>query len=400
MNRLSIAILLITFGMLTASAASAQEAAVSPAPGTVPIVSLYTMGPGDDTFSRFGHAAACVFDQTYPNGVCYNYGTADFNDPLPLIWGVLRGRATFWVSEVSLARVMKTYKRLDRTLYRQDLPLTDEAARALAARLALDATPENRNFIYHHFNDNCATRLRDHIDVATGGKLRAATDQDEGDTLRQYVREGFAPSALLSVSSELLMSRVIDTPRTRWQAMFMPEVMREEIQEHLGVAPQIISARKGPVSDAPADRGARFLITAGLVLGALLVPLSLLRSSPRPRRAARAIGAGVIGAVGALMFTLALISTEQELWLNEYLFLFLPLDLALPRLKGAWLRRYCAARVALVTVVALLGLSGVFLQPSLGPLLIVLAGLSPSLLDAFASRSAATPAGDAVDPSV
>ena len=35
---------------------------------------------------------------------------------------------------------------------------------------------EHRYYIYDHFFDNCTTRLRDMIDRATGGKLRAGSD--------------------------------------------------------------------------------------------------------------------------------------------------------------------------------------------------------------------------------
>src|SRR5262249_22317515 len=57
-----------------------------------PTVELYTMGPGDDLFSAFGHAAVCVLDERSPAGRCYNYGTADFRTPLPLTWAFVRGR--------------------------------------------------------------------------------------------------------------------------------------------------------------------------------------------------------------------------------------------------------------------------------------------------------------------
>src|SRR5262245_47152485 len=61
-----------------------------------PVVELYTMGPGDELFSAFGHAAVCVLDERTPAGRCYNYGTADFRTPLPLTWNFVRGRARFW----------------------------------------------------------------------------------------------------------------------------------------------------------------------------------------------------------------------------------------------------------------------------------------------------------------
>ena len=50
-------------------------------------VDLYTFGPGEDVFSKFGHAAICVFDEEGLGGRCFNYGTADFSTP----GGILNG---------------------------------------------------------------------------------------------------------------------------------------------------------------------------------------------------------------------------------------------------------------------------------------------------------------------
>lgn len=77
-----------------------NTAETGPAPeGPPPIIELYTMGQGDLVFEKFGHAALCV---THTLGrrrtTCYNYGTTDFDDIVPLFWGFVRGRSEFWVS--------------------------------------------------------------------------------------------------------------------------------------------------------------------------------------------------------------------------------------------------------------------------------------------------------------
>src|SRR5947207_2198338 len=105
-------------------------------------VELYTMGPGDDLFSAFGHAAICVRDARSPAGRCYNYGTADFRTPVPLTFHFIRGRARFWVSVIDLPRLLWLYRGADRTVYRQRLPLPPAQADALAA--ALEASTDER----------------------------------------------------------------------------------------------------------------------------------------------------------------------------------------------------------------------------------------------------------------
>jgi hypothetical protein len=93
-----------------------------------------------------------VRDTLTPQGRCYNYGTAEFDSFQALLWDVLRGRARFWVSVSDEPQMIAQYARVeDRTVWRQVLPYPVAARRRLAARLALDALPEHRFYVYHHY---------------------------------------------------------------------------------------------------------------------------------------------------------------------------------------------------------------------------------------------------------
>ncbi len=182
-----------------------------------PEVSLVTMGPGDDVFSRFGHAALCVRDAAEPAGRCYNYGTADFDAPVAFTWSVLRGRGRFWVSVTPEPEMLDLYgPGSDRDVWSQELPLPYAARVALASRLAWDALPAHRDFIYHHYRDNCATRLRDHLDAVTAGALRRRGARPFGHAWRTPTRAGFASDALFVLGSDLALGRVLDRPMSTW----------------------------------------------------------------------------------------------------------------------------------------------------------------------------------------
>src|SRR3970040_134518 len=115
-------------GLIVASAQSLSAAGTR--------VDLYTMGRGDDLFSKFGHAALCVSGGGAPAaGVCYNYGTSDFSRPIGLGWEVVRGRSRFWVSVSDLPDMLASFEIEHRTLYRQILPLTEKQASSLARTL-------------------------------------------------------------------------------------------------------------------------------------------------------------------------------------------------------------------------------------------------------------------------
>ena len=85
-------------------------------------------------------------------------------------------------------------------------PVTPDQARALADTLDRDTQPDKKFYIYHHYHENCTTRLRDHMDAVTGGKLRAGADVPFGPTYRELSGKGFARSTGLLIGTETLIA--------------------------------------------------------------------------------------------------------------------------------------------------------------------------------------------------
>lgn len=348
-----------------------EDIEISPAPAApAPVIDLYTMGPGDDLFSVFGHASLCVTDAQHPTGICYNYGTADFSKPVQLIWDFLQGTAKFWVSGADLPRMLKIYAYLDRTVYRQRLPLSPEEARRGAERLATDALPQNRYYLYHHFRDNCSTRPRDHLDAIVDGRLSAAAGEAYGDSIRGMVRTWTRGWWSLQVLDETLIGRVTDEPLTTWQAMFLPDVLRDHVTRTLGVQPEVIYLRQAPLKQGGQWSGRLILAGVAGLLG--LAGLVAARTGrPWVRRLLLAGVAATLGGIAVILDFLALVSDVPELYLNELLLVLLPTDLALPALPGNALRRYAKARLVLLLPVMALRGAGVFVQPLVVPALMV-----------------------------
>ncbi len=358
---------------LVAPPARAQRDAVS--------VELYTMCPGRDVFSRYGHAALCVRDGESPDGRCYNYGTTDFSTPVPLTWNVLRGRARFWVSVSPLDRMLDWYgpRGEDRTVWRQSVTLSPEAVEALERRLRDDLRPGSREYVYHHFLDNCTTRLRDHLDAVTRGSLRRGTEQrGHGATWRTLVLEGLAGSDALLVAGELLLGRPLDREPTRWQAMFLPAVLRSEVTRALGAPPVALHQRPdAPPSGSP-FAGRRLIAVAALALAAL--------SAPRiTRRFALVVGSVTAGLAAALVWTLSLASSLPELSQNHLLAVLLPTDLALPFLSAPRRVLYARVRLAMALAASAASALGLSPQPLVAPALFVAALMAPSAFEAAPS---------------
>src|SRR5262245_43360330 len=183
----------------------AVVAAAAPARAEdAPVVDLLTMGPGNDIFEAFGHGTLCVTDAQRPEGLCYHYGNFDFSKPVQLVWDFVRGKAKFWAAATPMRRMIDSYTRHDRTIYLQRLPLSHAQATSLVVGLETDLLPENKYYVYHHFKNNCTTRLRDHIDRVTGGQFHSAFERPTGKTWRELSTTGYLGSIPMLIATELV----------------------------------------------------------------------------------------------------------------------------------------------------------------------------------------------------
>src|SRR5690606_33237524 len=189
----------------------------------------------------------CVIYERQPGqSRCYNYGTAEFSDPLELGWKFLRGTARFWVSQWRPGAVVSAYQKSDRSVWRQQLALGPEATQKIVERLEHDAAPKNRYYRYHHFDDNCATRLRDIIDASTQGALRRHHTEAMARSFRELTAPRLADQPGLVALGSVLTGRRLEQLPTFYEGMFLPEVLRKGVYDAFGAEPELVYARRGP----------------------------------------------------------------------------------------------------------------------------------------------------------
>jgi hypothetical protein len=362
-------------------APASAVAAGPPLDDAAPRVVLYTGGPGADVFEAFGHVALCLGPaEGAGDGWCADYGTAFFTDFAGLMWGFLRGQAEFQVLTTPEAAVLARLRGADRTIWRQELPLTPEQARAVAWKLREDTRDPKWRYTYDHFRDNCATRVRDIIDRAVGGAWHAATAgrPGPGTSYRDLGRRRFGTHATLLPPVDLLVGRAADAIPDRWESMFMPDLLRTEAERFFGVAPAKVYTRRGPdLTPDPGWGGRAWFLVLGIVFA---VPLAAARRFGRWTRAAT-LGAVVpLTLLALIVWGMAVISTLPAIRWNEMLLVLLPFDLALVFLPERARRVYALARVGALVLVALLLAAGVLRQPLWAPLFVP---LLPMLVLAF-----------------
>ena len=138
-------------------------------------VSIITCAPGDELYSIFGHSAIRVNDSINQIDLVFNYGTFDFDTP-NFYLKFMRGKLNYMLSMAPYDRFLFEYVYYKRSVWEQVLDLSEVEKNNLFQALIINAEPEHRNYHYHFFFDNCATRIRD---MAAGYEIGRASCREK-----------------------------------------------------------------------------------------------------------------------------------------------------------------------------------------------------------------------------
>jgi hypothetical protein len=190
------------------------------------VIKLATIEPDDPLYTWWGHSALIVEDVRLRVSRFYNYGLFSFDEDFFVNFAM--GRLWFQVGAANTASELASYKAENRTIRIQTLDLEPARRLEMGEFLENNILPQNRTYLYDHYQDNCATRVRDLIDRMVDGQLKAATSAPGRQTLRQHTRRYTAGHFLMNWLLMFLMSGVIDRPIRQWDEMFLPlEVERD-----------------------------------------------------------------------------------------------------------------------------------------------------------------------------
>jgi hypothetical protein len=106
--------------------------------------------------------------------ILYNYGLSAHPFDLRFALGMLAGRMEFMVGIIDTRFALDFYSRVEnRTIIEQELGLSDRQKAFVLGRLGHDSLPENREYNYRYFTDNCATQV---WDILAGEELGIARE--------------------------------------------------------------------------------------------------------------------------------------------------------------------------------------------------------------------------------
>ncbi len=334
--------------LLLVLASTPLHARRPPEPAVLPVISLLTVAPGETYWQRYGHNALLVRE---PSGMAtvYNYGMFDFQQK-NFFLNFARGKMLYRLDTDSLWHTLEGYRRENRWVVEQRLNLLPAQARELAKFLSWNAKPENAEYRYDYFADNCSTRVRDAIDRALGGELRR---QLEGrQTAVSYRHESvrmMSPIAALAIGIDLLVGPATEAPLNVWQQSFLPEALMRAVRDLQLEAPDgslrplviaELQLQPGDGPEAPLQPLSFFwpFVFAGLLAAGVLLALNVwrARAAPRIAFASLAFVFALVSGAGGLILLAVWALTEHWAWHANYnLLLFSPLSLLL---LPTWIR--------------------------------------------------------------
>lgn len=207
-------------------------------------ISLLTCTPGAELYSVFGHNALRIVDSAAGTDIVYNYGTFDFSDP-DFYTKFVRGKLNYFLSQETLNDFLYAYAYFGRGVSEQVLRLTGDEKKRLQQFLFVNVRPENKNYRYDFFYDNCSTRLRDIVwGARSGPPFVSPALVPEGTTFRDhlhvYLDRGQMTWTRLGI--DIILGLEADHIMDVRESMFLPDFLELGVAKARSANDQLVEA--------------------------------------------------------------------------------------------------------------------------------------------------------------
>ncbi|WP_055445312.1 DUF4105 domain-containing protein [Lacinutrix himadriensis] len=184
-------------------------------------ISVLTIGPGTSLNDAFGHNGIRV--KTPYNDVVYDYGRFPFSDP-NFYLNFARGKLLYSQGFSNTYAVIDFYKSQNRSIREQVLDLTTKEKQDMHAFLETNALPQNREYLYDFFYDNCATKIRDVAEEITNNNIHFNEIETlDKSTFRDLIQQNLYWNSWGSFGIDIALGSIIDKQATQYQYMFLPK---------------------------------------------------------------------------------------------------------------------------------------------------------------------------------
>lgn len=186
-------------------------------------ISVLTIAPGASLNDAFGHNAFRIKDPQSNLDVTYDYGRFDFEAP-NFYLNFAKGKLNYSIGSMGFYDFIRFYVSQNRTVKEQILNLTPNEKQSLYNFLIENNKPENRNYLYEFFFDNCATKIKDVVNIAVDNNIIFNKPENfEDASFRTLIQNNLNRNSWGSLGIDIALGSVIDTNAKEEEHMFLPE---------------------------------------------------------------------------------------------------------------------------------------------------------------------------------
>ena len=193
------------------------------------VISVLTIGPGSSLSDSFGHSAIRVQDKSKNYDLVFNYGVYDFNDP-NFYSNFIKGYLNYSLGVSYYKDFRSSYISNNRSIKEQVLLLPDVLNRKIADRLIFNSKPENKNYRYDYFSNNCSTIIKDIIDeslIDYDYENDYVVENKGKNTYRNLIYENINKNSWGSLGIDICLGSYIDQEIDIKKNTFLPEYLFE-----------------------------------------------------------------------------------------------------------------------------------------------------------------------------
>lgn len=186
-------------------------------------ISVLTIGPGASLNDSFGHSGYRVNDPINGIDVVFNYGVYDFNTP-NFYTKFAQGKLNYKIGLNYFEDFFESYVSQNRWIKEQVLNLTPSEKQEIFDYLSTNLKPENRDYLYDFFYDNCATKIKDVVAIVLKDRLEFKEPEGfQPETFRTLIQNQLHKNSWGSLGIDIALGSVIDQKATAEEHMFLPE---------------------------------------------------------------------------------------------------------------------------------------------------------------------------------
>ena len=188
-------------------------------------ISVLTCDPGNEIYSLFGHSALRLQNPVQGYDLVVNWGLFEFSEnQFDFGYDFAKGRLKYFMGLQSATNFMEEYKGSRRGIREQILNLNKEEKFKLISLIENNYKPENRNYKYEFFYDNCSSRIRDLLKTVFNEEIKFhSSSKSNKFTFREIIDEYLKYNPWLELGIDLVLGKKIDVLVNNENLMFLPE---------------------------------------------------------------------------------------------------------------------------------------------------------------------------------